>query len=63
MRMRPHIMVVARLRLHRAEVVEEDKRPHRLALSRRQQAPHHKTTAEVVQARLQDLRLMHEVSP
>jgi hypothetical protein len=47
-RMRPHIVVVAGLRGHRAEMIEEQERPDRLALRRRQQPADDEAAAEVL---------------
>ena len=47
-RVGPHIVVVRGLRGDRPEVVEEQERPDRLALHRRQRAPNQKAAAEVL---------------
>jgi hypothetical protein len=47
-RMRPHVMAAAWLLRHRAEMVEEDERPHALAPGRGQQPAHHKAAAQVL---------------
>ena len=46
-RVRADVVVVARLRGDRTEVVEEQERADRLALRRRQRAPHEEAAAEV----------------
>src|SRR6202042_902178 len=54
MRMRPHVHALAGDHLHRAEMVEENKRPDHLALAVRQRAAHLEAVAEVAGARHDD---------
>ena len=54
MRMRPHVHALAGEKLHRPEMIEEDKRPDHLPLAMRQRAPNHKAIAEIAGARHDD---------
>ncbi len=49
-RMRPHVVVVAGLHGHRAEMVEEDERPDAAPAEVRQQPPHPEAAAEILLA-------------
>ena len=58
-RMRPHVVLVARRLGGRAEVVEEDEGPHGTALRGRQQAPDLEATAEVLVVGLEHEQFVH----
>jgi len=58
-RMRPDVVVRARLDVDRPEVVEEDERPDRTPRRRREQAANHQAAAEVARLRRESLQLGH----
>src|SRR4051794_25120053 len=54
MRMRAHVHALAGHELHRAKMVEEDKRADHLPFAMRQRAPHRESVAEIAGARHDD---------